>query len=70
MVLVTHPRHRLASYFGDEALARLRGIAQVRLNPTDDDLAGTALVAAARDCAVVIAYRQTPVGADVCAGLD
>ncbi len=70
LVLLTHPRHRLATYFGDEALARLRGIAQVRLNPTDDDLAGASLVAAARGCQVVIAYRQTPVDAATCAGLE
>ena len=70
LVLLTHPRNRLATYFGDDALARLQRMAQVRLNAGDDDLAGAALVAAARDCAVVIAYRQTPVDADVCAGLD
>ncbi len=69
LVLVTHPRNRLATYFGDEALARLRSIAQVRLNPTDDDLAGAALVAAARGCDAVIAYRQTPVDAATCAGM-
>lgn len=68
-VLVTHPRDRLASYFGDEALARLRRIAAVRLNDSDDDLAGPALVQAAQDCAVVIAYRQTPVDAAVFAEL-
>lgn len=68
-VLVTHPRERLSSYFGDEALTRLRRIAQVRLNDTDDDLAGAALVQAANGCAVVIAYRQTPVGQAVFAAL-
>lgn len=69
LVLVTHPRNRLATYFGDEALERLRRIAQVRLNPGDDDLAGASLVAAARGCHAVIAYRQTPVDAATCAGL-
>jgi D-3-phosphoglycerate dehydrogenase len=69
-VLVTHPRDRLASYFGDEALTRLRRIAEVRLNHTGDDLASLSLVEAARGCAVVIAYRQTPVDAATFARLD
>ena len=59
-VLVTHPRQRLKDYFGDEALGRLARIAQVRLNDSGDDLTGEALVHAARGCASVIAYRQTP----------
>ncbi|MEP6971279.1 MAG: NAD(P)-dependent oxidoreductase [Betaproteobacteria bacterium] len=67
-VLVTHPHNRLHTYFGSEALERLRRVAQVRLNPLDEDLAGPALVQAARGCAVMIAYRQTPVDAASCAG--
>ncbi|MEO8542125.1 MAG: NAD(P)-dependent oxidoreductase [Burkholderiaceae bacterium] len=67
-VLVTHPHNRLNTYFGSEALERLRRVAQVRLNPLDEDLAGPALVQAARGCAVMIAYRQTPVDAASCAG--
>jgi D-3-phosphoglycerate dehydrogenase len=68
-VLVTHPRHRLKDYFGDEALARLARIAQVRLNESDADLVGDLLVQAAKDCASVIAYRQTPFDAATFAGL-
>lgn len=64
-VLVTHPRSRLAAYFGEQALAGLRQVAQVRLNDGEHDLAGQPLVDAAQDCAVVIAYRQTPVDAGV-----
>ncbi len=59
-VLVTHPATRLPTYFGDTALGRLRQISAVRLNPGDDDLSGTALVEAAQDCDVIVAYRQTP----------
>ena len=69
MVLVTHPLGRLATYFGDTALARLRTVAAVRLNPLDADLSGPSLVAAAEGCAVVIAYRQTPVDEAVFAAL-
>lgn len=68
-VLVTHPRARLATYFGDTALAGLRKVAEVRLHDGDDDLAGQTLIDAARDCAVIIAYRQTPVDASVLASL-
>ena len=68
-VLVTHPRHRLDTYFGAQALASLRELAEVRLNTLDDDLAGAALVHAARDCEVVIAYRQTPAEAAFFAAL-
>lgn len=68
-VLLTHPRDRLASYFGDEALASLRRVAQVRLNDSELDLAGQALADAASGCRVVIAYRQTPVDAAVLAGM-
>lgn len=64
-VLVTHPSSRLATYFGAGALARLQQVAAVRLNPTDADLAGPALVEAAQGCDVVIAYRQTPVPREV-----
>ena len=66
-VLVTHPHSRLSAYFGDRALSELRGIAQVRLNPTEHDWQGADLVAAAQGCEVVIAYRQTPFDAAVLA---
>jgi D-3-phosphoglycerate dehydrogenase len=62
-VLVTHPADRLREYFGDEALARLRRIAQVRLNPSNADLTGPALVQAVQGCQVMIAYRQTSLDA-------
>jgi D-3-phosphoglycerate dehydrogenase len=64
-VLVTHPAPRLAMYLGESALHRLQQVAQVRLNPQDDDLAGAALVDAAQGCDVILAYRQTPVDAAV-----
>jgi D-3-phosphoglycerate dehydrogenase len=62
-VLVTHPADRLREYFGDEALARLQRIAQVRLNPSNADLSGPALVQAAQGCQLMIAYRQTSLDA-------
>jgi len=65
LVLVTHPAPRLALYLGERALAQLQQVAQVRLNPLGDDLAGAALVQAAQGCDVILAYRQTPVDAAV-----
>ena len=62
-VLVTHPADRLSEYFGKEALARLRRIALVRLNPSNADLSGASLVQAAQGCQVMIAYRQTSLDA-------
>ena len=46
-VLVTHPQSRLATYFGEQALRSLREIADVRLNTSDEDLAGPSLIDAA-----------------------
>ena len=63
-VLVTHPASRLADYFGDQALAALRRVANVRTHPGDQDLSGQALIDLALGCDVVIAYRQTPFDAD------
>ncbi len=68
-VLVTHPASRLSTYFGERALCQLREIAQVRLNPSDQDWQGSDLVTAAQGCDIIIAYRQTPFDAAVFAAL-
>lgn len=62
-LLLTHPASRLQDYFGEAALVALRRVADVQLNPLDVDLCGNALAEAAQGCAIVIAYRQTPVDA-------
>lgn len=64
-VLVTHPASRLPTYFGERALSQLRKLAQVRLNPSEQDWQGADLVAAAQGCDIIIAYRQTPFDAAV-----
>ena len=65
LVLVTHPRDRLADYFGERALQQLGAAAQVRLNTLDADLAGPLLIDAALGCSAIIAYRQTALDASV-----
>ena len=68
-VFVSHPQTMLDMYFGQRALQALRTIADVRLNPTPHDLPEAELVAAARDCEVLIAFRQTPAPATLFAAL-
>lgn len=64
LVLLTHPRERLTSYFGEQALARLQSLAQVRLNPDAHDWSTPELIQAAQGCDVLIAYRQTTLDAE------
>ncbi|MEP6789755.1 MAG: NAD(P)-dependent oxidoreductase [Ramlibacter sp.] len=59
-VFVTHPKDKLAQYFGPRAIRELQAIAQVRFNPEARDLSPAELIVAARDCDALIAYRQTP----------
>jgi D-3-phosphoglycerate dehydrogenase len=59
-VFVSHPRDKLDSYFGAKATAALQAIADVRFNPEPRELSLAELVAAAKGCDALIAYRQTP----------
>jgi len=58
-VFVSHPQGKLAHYFGDRATAALQAMAQVRFNPTDNDLSSAELAALAQDCDAIVSYRQT-----------
>ena len=59
-VFVTHPQDKLDLYFGERATRALQAIAEVRFNPEARELSTAELAAAAQDCEVLIAYRQTP----------
>jgi D-3-phosphoglycerate dehydrogenase len=50
----------LANYYGARALSALRDLGEVRLNETGHPFDAPALIAAAQDCAIVVADRQTP----------
>ncbi len=56
---LTHNPEDLQAYYG-RALPELRAIADVVFNPLDRDLSTPELVAAAKDCDVIIAHRSTP----------
>ena len=61
-VLVTHSPTALANYYGERALAALRQLADVRLNPSEDDWTPETLARAAQGCDIVVSYRLS--GAD------
>ena len=63
-VLVTHPSPRLQTYFGAQALANLKQVACVKLNPDAHDWSSAELIEASQGCEVLIAYRQTVLDAD------
>jgi D-3-phosphoglycerate dehydrogenase len=59
-ILLTHSPQALANYYGERALAALRSAGEVILNPKPDSLEGEALIEAARDCELIVSYRQSP----------
>ena len=59
-IFMTHPPAALEQYYGAKALAALRELAEVRINPLTRELSIEELADAAQDCALIISYRQTP----------
>ena len=47
-------------YYGDRALAGLRAVGEVILNSKSASLEGDALIEAAKDCDLIVSYRQSP----------
>ncbi|HYI82583.1 MAG TPA: NAD(P)-dependent oxidoreductase, partial [Acetobacteraceae bacterium] len=56
-VYLSHAPEARANYYGDEALAKLREVAEVRLNETERDLSGRELAEAAAGCDAIVSYR-------------
>jgi D-3-phosphoglycerate dehydrogenase len=59
-ILLTHSPEALANYYGERALAELRKAGEVLLNKKDHSLEGAELIEAARDCDLIVSYRQSP----------
>jgi D-3-phosphoglycerate dehydrogenase / 2-oxoglutarate reductase len=59
-IFLTHTPDALANYYGERALAGLRDLGEVRVNPTGKVLDAAALAEAARGCEIIVSDRQTP----------
>ena len=59
-ILLTHSPEAMANYYGGRALAALRQAGEVILNKKDHSLEGDELIAAAKDCDLIVSYRQSP----------
>jgi D-3-phosphoglycerate dehydrogenase / 2-oxoglutarate reductase len=60
IIFLTHPPEARASYYGERALAGLRALGEVRLNPLARVLTAAELVDAAQQANLVVSDRQTP----------
>ena len=58
-ILLTHADEARTQYYGDEALARLRELGEVRLNESGQSLSTPELIALARDCQIIVSDRTT-----------
>jgi D-3-phosphoglycerate dehydrogenase len=59
-ILLTHSPEAMALYYGERALAGLRKVGEVKLNDKPSSLEGEELIAAAKDCDLIVSYRQSP----------
>src|SRR5688500_8745568 len=50
----------MANYYGERALASLRKAGEVKLHAGKEPLEGKALIEAAKDCDLIVSYRQSP----------
>jgi len=59
-ILLTHSPEARALYYGVRAVAGLQKLGDVVLNEKSSSLEGDELIAAARDCEIIVSYRQSP----------
>ena len=64
-ILLTHSPEAMANYYGERALAALRQAGDVVRNDKPHSLEGEELINAARDCDLIVSYRQSPGPAEV-----
>jgi D-3-phosphoglycerate dehydrogenase len=60
MIFLTHDPDALKNYYGERALAGLRALGEVKLNPRSAPLTTDELIEAAKGCDVIVSYRITP----------
>jgi D-3-phosphoglycerate dehydrogenase / 2-oxoglutarate reductase len=68
-IFLSHAEDARVHYYGEEALARLRDLGEVRLNEAGRPLGRAELIAQAAGCAVIVSDRQTEGPAQVFQGL-
>ena len=68
-ILLSHTHEARALYYGDEALARLRAVAEVRTVDSDTELSLPALIERAADCDIVVSFRATAAPRELFASL-
>ncbi len=59
-ILLAHPANVRRNYFRDEAMAALGRLGQLRVNDSGAEWTTDQLIAAARGCELLVAYRETP----------
>jgi D-3-phosphoglycerate dehydrogenase len=64
-ILLTHSPAAMALYYGERALAGLRGVGEVKLHYGAKPLEGSELIEAATDCDLIVSYRQSPAPAEL-----
>jgi D-3-phosphoglycerate dehydrogenase len=59
-ILLTHSPEAMANYYGERALAALKASGDVKRHQGSQPLEGEALIEAAKDCDLIVSYRQSP----------
>jgi D-3-phosphoglycerate dehydrogenase len=59
-IFLTHIPHMLQNYYGERAVAALRKLGDVTINPGTDVLDAKALFEASKGCDIIVSDRQTP----------
>ena len=59
-ILLTNPPEMLKNFYGDRALAGLRALGDVRLNPLGRELSTAELIEAALECQIIVSHRGMP----------
>jgi D-3-phosphoglycerate dehydrogenase len=64
-ILLTHSPEAFELYYGERALAALKKAGEVVRNEGKSSLEGEALIQAAKDCDLIVSYRQSPAPAEL-----